>query len=80
LHIFRINKKGAQSLFAALIGLAMVAVIIVVLILIFTGKIGLLNKSTECTAQGGVCTTYCEYAVLHGDGCKANEVCCLKPD
>ena len=76
----KMNKKAIQFSFYTILSLAIILFIVVILLLVFSGKVKLFVKGNECQSRGGFCTTLCEYATLHLKGCNDNEVCCLKPD
>ncbi|MBI4150108.1 hypothetical protein HY488_01760 [Candidatus Woesearchaeota archaeon] len=51
------NKRGAELTLNVIVIAAIVLFVLVVLLLIFTGRIGGFQKETaKCETQGGVCT------------------------
>lgn len=55
--MLRSNKKGAELTLNVIVIAAIVLFVLVVLLLIFTGRIGGFNKeSAKCENQGGACT------------------------
>jgi Tfp pilus assembly protein PilE len=73
------NKKATSLLIYTLIGFALVILIVAILLFITSGSFASFIKSNECTNRGGFCTTNCNGAILHLEGCKQEEVCCLNP-
>jgi hypothetical protein len=73
------NKRGFDLTFANLIKATLVIIVLVVLVLIFTGTINFFGKTNTCTSRGGSCTTECAYATIYVEGCTAPDVCCLQP-
>jgi len=55
--VLRSNKKGAELTLNVIVIAAIVLFVLVVLLLIFTGRIGSFQKeSAKCETQGGSCT------------------------
>ena len=51
------NKKGAELTLNVIVIAAIVLFVLVILLLIFTGRIGGFQKeSAKCETQGGICT------------------------
>ena len=61
---------------------AIALIVLVVLVAIFTGRLGIFSMGVQsCTDKGGTCASSCiapDYATLRGTDCdKAGEVCCI---
>lgn len=55
--MLKTDKKGAELTLNVIVIAAIVLFVLVVLLLIFTGRIGGFQRATaECSTQGGVCT------------------------
>ena len=75
------SKKGQGLPMNTIVIAAIVLVVMVVLILIFTGRMGGFTQDIQqCTAKGGECvTTGCTQGnIIEGKCSEAGEVCCVK--
>ena len=82
------NKSQGLSINTIIIA-AIALVVLVVMIAIFTGKLGNINKNLDsCAAKGGVCATNSKDGcpsdhpismIIGGTECKnSNNLCCMK--
>lgn len=72
-------KKGVEFTLTTLISVVLVLIIAAVLFFVLLKQTTIFVESNKCTAQGGFCTTNCDYAIVYVAGCEGSEVCCLKP-
>jgi len=76
------SKRGQGLPMNTIVIAAIVLVVMVVLILIFTGRMGGFTQDIQqCTAKGGECvgTTECTQGnVIEGKCDKTDEICCVK--
>ena len=76
-------KKGQGISMTVIIVAAIALMVLVVLSIIFLGRIGIWSeKISACEQNGGVCVTNeedCtgEYSRIISETCKDNKVCCL---
>ena len=73
------NKASINFSFGTIIGFALLFLVMVVIILVLSGKMDLFVKSNECTQRGGYCTSDCDGIILYLDGCNEGQVCCMQP-
>ncbi len=77
------NKK-ADLTFGQIVTAIIALIVLVILIMIFTGKMqGIVAETDSCRAKGGICTSNaCEDGAFEKFGnyedCTDEEVCCIK--
>ena len=75
------NKKAQANTFWIVIGAVIAMIVLVVLLLMFTGKTSLLEGSlVDCEAKGGVCQSECPKGTLKQtifECAEANTGCCI---
>lgn len=75
------NKKAQANTFWIVIGAVIAMIVLVVLLLMFTGKTSLLEGSlTDCEAKGGECKSVCPSGTLKQaifECANSGESCCI---
>ena len=80
------NKRGQGLSLNTIIIAAVALIVLVVLVMIFTGRMGAFTGGVnKCVNQGGACKsqTFCDAApkgtvITGATGCTGTDVCCVK--
>ncbi len=81
------NKKGAELSMNVIVIAAIVLLVLVVLSIIFLGRVGIFSKQVgDCASKGGVCTPRADCTditkLVPGTNCERDsnnaEICCLR--
>ena len=75
------DRKAMDLSINMIIIAALALIVLVVMVLVFTGKIGIFSKSSGCTERGGQCmpAESCSQSRTAFSCTKQGEVCCIDP-